>query len=349
VFLEVSVENMAKKKVEKLLAIAKGKKHALIMPHDYADPDAIGAALGLKTLLAEKLGLDATVSFSGVVGRQENRMLCEYLGLQIFPAGELDYDSYDLIAIVDCQPGTGNISLPDERQADIVIDHHPMEGDLDGVKFLDVRLDYGSSATIVTEYLLEAGVKIGKKLATALLYGIKTDAMNFTRKTKESDIKMYLALFNLIDNDALSRIESAGLPREYFQVLRTAVEDAGTYDDVLVSDLGELDNPGMIGELADLFLRAEGSGTVLCFGAYDGRLMISIRSLNPKVHAGRIIRYAVGRRGTAGGHATMAGGQIPLLKDTKKEEDEHRKAVLDKVFSKLSIKGKRKRKITRCT
>lgn len=340
---------MAKKKVEKLLALAEGKKHALIMPHDYADPDAIGAALGIKALLEEKLGLEVTISFSGVVGRQENRMLCEYLGLQISPADGLDYDAFDLIVIVDCQPGTGNNSLPDERQADVVVDHHPLEGNLNGIGFTDVRLDYGSSSTIVTEYLLDAGVKIGKELATALLYGIKTDAMNFTRKTKESDIRMYLALFNLIDNDVLSKIESAGLPKEYFQVLRNAVEDAGTYDDVLVSDMGELDNPGMIGELADLFLRAEGSGTVLCFGVYDGKLMISIRSLDSKVHAGRIIRYAVGRRGTAGGHATMAGGQIPLLKETKKEEDEHRKAVIDRVFSRLSIEGKRKRKITKCT
>jgi nanoRNase/pAp phosphatase (c-di-AMP/oligoRNAs hydrolase) len=333
------------KKVEKLLSVAKGRKKALIMPHDYADPDAIAAALALKTLLQGKLKLESTISFNGVVGRVENKALCDYLDIEIVPSQNIEFDDFDLIALVDCQPGAGNNSLPDHATPDIIIDHHPKEGRLEGVRFLDIRDDCGASSTIMVEYLLAAGVRIGKELATALLYGIKTDAMNFAIKTKERDIGAYHELFKSADIFALNRIESAGLPREYFKVLNEAIRDAGTYDNVLISDLGSVVNPGMIGEFADFFLRTEDVGVVLCFGVYNEKLLISMRSLEPKVNAGRIIRYAVGRRGTAGGHAAMAGGQIHLVEETRKEEQEHKKAVIGRVIERLGIEGKRKRKM----
>lgn len=332
-------------KVGKLLALAKGKKNALIMPHDYADPDAIAAALALKRLLAGKLKLRSTVSFNRVVGRVENRELCEYLKMDISPTDDIDFDDYDFVVLVDCQPGTGNNSLPESRQADAVIDHHPREENLEGVSFIDIQENCGASSTIVTEYLVDAEVKISKPLATALVYGIKTDALNFARKTKEKDIAAYLELFRLADVGQLSRIESAVLPRGYYRDLNDAIKGAGIYDNVLVSDLGAVDHPGMLGEFADLFLRMEDVDIVLCFGVCDEKLLISMRSLEPRIHAGKAIRHAVGKRGTAGGHAAMAGGQIPLLTETKKEESDHKKAVIGRMFERLGIEGKRKRKI----
>lgn len=334
------------KRVEKLLSVAEGRKNALIIPHDYADPDAIAAAMGIKKLFMAKLGLPATIAFEGVVGRAENRALCDCLEIETIPAGKVRFENYDLITLVDCQPGIGNNSLPEDRRADIVIDHHPPEGNLEGASFVDIIEDGGSSSTIVTRYLVHAGVSIDSDLATALIYGIKTDAMNFFRKTGKADINAYLCLFPLADREKMNRIESARLPLEYFGSLRDAIENAGVYDNVLVSDLGDVFDPGLIGEFADLFLRLDDAMTVLCFGIYEGKLLISIRSLDPDVDAGKVIRYAVGKRGTAGGHAAMAGGQIPLTRDTRKEKREHMQAVLDRVFSRLGIEGKRKRGIT---
>ncbi len=336
---------MKKKRVEELLAIAREKKRALIMPHNYADPDAMAAALAIKTLFKKKLKLPSIISFGGGVGRNENRVMCECLNIEITPFKDIDMEDYDLYVLVDCQPSTGNNSFPEDLTAHIIIDHHPPEGVLEGVSFVELREDVGSSSTIVTEYLIDAGVRMDKNLASALLYGIKTDCLNFTRKTREDDLKAYLYLFRFADLEKISLIEGAGLPKEYFKSLNGAVEDAGTYDDVLVSDLGDLSNPGAIGEFADMFLRLEGVNTILCFGVHDDTLLISVRSLKPGVHAGKVIRYAVGKRGTAGGHETMAGGQIRLHTETKKEEDEHKKAVIGRVFNRLGIEGKRKRKI----
>ena len=334
------------KKVDELLSLAAGKKHALIMPHNYADPDAIAAALALKVIFEEKLGLASTISFDGVVGRQENKVLCDVLSLNVSPASSIVFDDYDLIALVDCQPGAGNNALPDTVKADVVVDHHPSDGAIRGGAFVDIRADVGASATILAEYLIDAGIDITPDVATALVYGIKTDSLNLAVKTKKKDLEAYLHLFPLADKDKLKAIESAQLPTEYFATLNDAIEGALVYDHIVVADLDSVDNPGLIGEFADLFLRLIGAETSLCFGVFDEILMISIRTMDTSLHAGRIMKFAVEERGTAGGHAAMAGGQIPLIKETQKEKREHIKTVRDRVFSMLAIEGKRGKSIT---
>ena len=337
--------NKKVKKTDKLLKLAGGKKHALIMPHNYADPDAIAAALALKVLFEAKLGLVSTISFDGVVGRQENKVLCELLSLDIAPASSIVFDDYDLIALVDCQPGAGNNALPSGIRPDIIIDHHLNDGEIKGGAFIDIRDDVGASSTIAAEYLIDSGVDITPDVATALVYGIKTDSLNMAAKTREKDLEAYLHLFPLADKGKLKAIESAQLPAEYFTALNDAIEGAFVYDHIVVADLDGVDNPGLIGEFADLFLRLIGAETSLCFGVFDEVLMISIRTMDSRLHAGRIMKYAVEERGTAGGHAVMAGGQIPLVKETQKEKREHIKAVKDRVFSMLGIEGKRGRRI----
>ena len=63
--------------------------------------------------------------------------------------------------------------------------------------------------------------------------------------------------------------------------------------------------------MADLLLRLEGIRWVLCVGIHDDVLMLSVRTRLAHGAAG-LIRHIVGTRGTAGGHGSMAGGQIPL-------------------------------------
>ena len=69
--------------------------------------------------------------------------------------------------MVDVEPPYFNGRL---RRADIVIDHHPGYT-ADNAAFEDVRVGYGATATIMTEYLIAAEEQISERLATALLYG----------------------------------------------------------------------------------------------------------------------------------------------------------------------------------
>ena len=51
--------------------------------------------------------------------------------------------------------------------------------DTDTAGFADIRPDYQSTSSIMTEYLRAAGLRLTKNLASALFYGIKTDTRHF--------------------------------------------------------------------------------------------------------------------------------------------------------------------------
>ena len=107
------------------LRTLRDRKAALIYTHDNPDPDSLAAAWGLARLFRHQLGIDATIAHGGIVGRAQNRAMVEALGLRLTSTEDLNPDAYDLIALVDSQPATGNNSFPAGHRIDVVIDHHP--------------------------------------------------------------------------------------------------------------------------------------------------------------------------------------------------------------------------------
>src|SRR5262245_21138 len=116
----------ASAKLERLLAVARGRKRALIITHDNPDPDSMAAAVALAYLLERKAGVEARVGYGGIIGRAENIACVKVLKLPVYPVSQLVFDEYDLLGLVDTQPCVGNHSLPPRFTADIVIDHHPL-------------------------------------------------------------------------------------------------------------------------------------------------------------------------------------------------------------------------------
>ena len=111
----------------------------LIYMHDNPDPDALAAAVGLKRLVEHEAGLQATLALGGIVGRAENRAMVDVLKIPLTPIEELSPPSFDVLAIVDSQPGTGNNSLPPDRPVDVVIDHHPLRAESSVAPWCDIR------------------------------------------------------------------------------------------------------------------------------------------------------------------------------------------------------------------
>ena len=62
---------------------------------------------------------------------------------------------FDIIALVDSQPETGNNSLPPGHRIDIVVDHHPPRAGSARAPWCDIRPELGATSTIVFEYLRE--------------------------------------------------------------------------------------------------------------------------------------------------------------------------------------------------
>lgn len=289
-----------------------GRRRCLILTHDNPDPDALASAFALAWLLQEGFGTEATVAFSGVIGRAENRAMLKVLELAPVPLSTLALDDFDAIALVDTQPGSGNNSTPDGRQVAVVIDHHPAKPAAGEACFRDVRPSYGSTATILLEYLRERGLDIPVPIATALFYALKSETQDLGREASEPDRKAYFQLLVRADMRAVARIQRARVPREYFGYFRTAIDQAQVHGTLVLSDLGVVPSPDIVSEIADFLLRLQGIGWSCCFGRHENTLLVSLRTSDPEAHAGSLIRSAVSGLGTAGGHGSMAGAQIPV-------------------------------------
>jgi nanoRNase/pAp phosphatase (c-di-AMP/oligoRNAs hydrolase) len=327
---------MSETHLEALAQVVADRTSVLILPHNDPDPDAIAAAVALRYLLEKKFFTQSQIVYQGHIGRAENKVLARYLNRPLRRIQNSDLSSRSKIALVDTQPGAGNNPLPENRNADIVIDHHSWRSATQSAHFVDVRPELGASATILTEYLQAAEIDIPVEVATALFYGIKTDTMGLSRKASPEDVSAYFYLQPRIDVNALVQIEQSQVPLSYFKSIDNALHAGRVYDNnTIIAYLGKLAYPDLGAEIADFFMRLSGIRWVLCMGVHGDELILSVRSRSKKVGAGWLVQDIIKDRGTAGGHGTMAAGHIDL---NSSKDPENLAADLEKAML-LSLKG----------
>ncbi len=296
--------------LDRALSALRGRKHALICTHDNPDPDGMAAMEGMRVLL-DRGGTRGTLGLGGIIGRAENRAMVQVLGIPMVPMDRIDPANFDLVVLIDTQPGAGNNSLPTDLRVDIVIDHHPQRTDLPAdIQWCDIRPSIGASSTIVFAYLRRCGVPIDKRLATAFLYALKTETRDLAREASPAERSAYLELMGLADHELLQRIASPKVPREHFAALQRAIERTQVVGKLLLCDLGELDYPDLVAEVADLLQRYQGARWVLVGGHHHGRGVLSLRTDHRDGGAGSVMKAIVDGDGTAGGHGMIAGAQL---------------------------------------
>lgn len=299
-------------KIEKLYELVSKKRRILILTHNNPDPDSLASAFALKYIFRVRCHVDSVIAYGGIVGRAENRAMVKHLRLDIRPITNFAIKNFSVIALVDSQPGAGNNILPKSVLPTIVIDHHrPIRAKSKKVPFADIRTGYGSTSTIVTEYLRESGISnIDRNVATALLYGIKSDTRDLGRGTGSKDMDAFLYLYPRVRFKILSKIEHPELSRTHFKIFERTIKAAMIYRDVVISVVDALDTPDSLAEMADLLIRLEGIKWSLCLGIYRGNVYFSVRTTNMKLRADRIVQNMVKRIGSAGGHDMVAAGKI---------------------------------------
>jgi nanoRNase/pAp phosphatase (c-di-AMP/oligoRNAs hydrolase) len=300
------------RRFRRLVETLSGVERLLILTHDHPDPDALAAAFLLRRIARHALAIECEIGYGGLIGRAENRAMVAELRIPVRPIGEVRGDRYDAIALVDTQPGTPNHSLPADRSAQIVFDHHPQRRSTREVPFSDVRPGYGAVATMLAEYLPAAGLEADRRLATAIFYAIRSETQNLGRESTPADARLFAEIFGTVDNRLLSRIEQAPFTRDYVVILDEALRATRLYGDVAITPLQRVPYPDVPAELADLLLRVDGARAVLAMGGHRGQLYLSLRTRGTRANAGRLLQRIVGEEGRAGGHGRMAGGRIDL-------------------------------------
>ncbi len=322
-----------------------GSKRFLLLCHNNPDPDSIASAFGFQFLLNKKFGVRSIIGYGGVVTRAENKAMIHRLRINMVQLLRVKPSDFFAIAAMDLQPGTGNNLLhAHKRSATIVIDHHPLRKSALKAEFHDVRPDYGATSTIITEYIVAAGLTPTRSVANALLYGIKTDTNALVRGACKSDFSAFKYLFPLTNPRMIRKIEKPSLPLEYFQEYQRGLSHTVIYRDVAVSWVGSIRSEAIIPELADVLLRIEGVKWSLCMGAIDKDLLIlSMRSTSRSLDADKVMRRLAGKCGSAGGHRQMAGGQIPLTGKTTAEMEELQRKLVTKLLKTIDRDGARPR------
>lgn len=331
-------------KLAKLRSLCHRSRNLVIVIQDHPDPDAVAGAVALRQIV-NRFGITCSIAHGGMVGRAENRALIQYLGINLRQLRELSMDSFDLIALVDTQPETGNNQLPEGVKPQIIIDHHPRRQASRNVKFSDIRKGYGATSTILCEYLQAAKIHPEPRLATALLYGILSDTSDLGRETARADIEANLWLNSKANLRILSQIRKSSLDCDYFKMLYQALGNARIYDERIFVDIGYSENPDRSGEIADLLVRKEEALWCLCLIRNAERIILSLRGNDQEKDAGELIREIVGDYGTSGGHLSYAGAQIPISDKTGGQTDDVVHDIRDRFLSQTGDKKSRGRRL----
>ena len=299
-----------------LLALLRGRKRLLVMTHTNPDPDSLGSAMGLCELAEQVAGIPSTIAMTGQILRAENQAMVRELEIPLTAVADVDFAAHDCIALVDAQPAFGNTLVPTGTKLDIVVDHHvcadPNQQHTE-VPFHDVRIGIGATSTVVTSYLMEAGVQPSRRVATALAYGLRTDTADLSRNVSDLDLRAFDFLLPHVDRQKMVAITRPRLPPAYYVTLRAALSKVRIYGDLVLCSIGRTRSAEMVAEVADLLIRMQGARAVFCGGMADNTYFVSVRTDPAYADAWRLIREAIGDEpGSCGGHGSVAGGSIRL-------------------------------------
>jgi nanoRNase/pAp phosphatase (c-di-AMP/oligoRNAs hydrolase) len=290
-----------------------GNDHVLIVIN--ADPDAIASAMAVSRLLWRKV-LNVTISHINTINRPDNLAMIRLLGVTLVPFEEIEVDQFSRVVIVDSQPDHNEHMA--ELKPDVIIDHHPDSAAK--APFLDIRPNYGATATILTEYLRAAKIKPSAKLATGLYHGIKTDTNDFKGQTQIEDVREFQYLFRHANIHLARKIEKADLRFDFLKYFKIALQNMHRRKNKVYIHLGSVVNPDVCVLIADFFMRVNTVTWSIVSGICDKKLTIIFRNDGIRKNAGKVAKEGFGKLGNAGGHKNMARAEI-ALNDLKEHVD----------------------------
>jgi nanoRNase/pAp phosphatase (c-di-AMP/oligoRNAs hydrolase) len=295
-------------KLDQLLDLLQKSQRWLVLIN--ADPDAMASALALKRILAGRVD-EVGIAHVNEVSRPDNLAMIRLLRIPTKRYTPLLRAQYDKFALVDSQPH----HHPDFRDVpfSIVVDHHPrVDGSPVRADFVDIIAEYGSNSTIFTEYLYNLNIRPGKLLATALLYGIKTDTQSFERDFHDMDMRAFRYLAKFYSRAILHKIIRSEFKLEWLAYFAQAFRKIKIFGNTIYIFMGKVESSDILVILADFFLRVHGLSSTIISGIFDDKLVVIFRGDGLRQDMGKYAQRLFREYGSAGGHRTMARAEIPL-------------------------------------
>ncbi len=299
--------SVTRQKVQQYQHYFRDADRVLILTHNDPDPDALASGLALRTIL-RRTRQTAIIGCLQGVSRPENLRMLKLLDLQYEVITPEQCATFDKIALVDVQPHYFPGLLP---HADLVIDHHPEQTGYSAV-YKDIRPEYGSTSTILTEHMRAVDIDISERVATAMLYAIKSDTLFFNRQANRADLDAFSYLYPLSDATMIRKMEGAEITGERLDYVIKAWQTGRMVEHVFCAFLGEPPREDFIPYVADFYLQLETVQWTIVCGVVNDTFVVSVRNLGYSRNAGDFVRRWFNDIGSAGGHRTMAKAVVPL-------------------------------------
>ncbi len=298
----------AKERLTEFLAVFDKEDEVLIILN--ADPDAIASALAVKKILRYHVK-SVTIAYPNEIRRLSNLAMLDLLKIQTAKLRNIKVGDYSKKVILDSQPT--HLPAFEGIEFDAVIDHHPASRGWEA-PYVDIRKDYGATASMMVEYLRAASLKPSVALATALYYAIKVDTNNFEKKTVPADAISFRYLYNIANHNLMRKIELSELRRSELNYFKTAFASYKISKRRLYVHVGRVRSPDVLVIIADFFKRVHDIAWVLVSGVHGERLVVIIRCDGYKKNAGTLATRVFGKLGVAGGHRQAARAEVPFKK-----------------------------------
>ena len=191
----------------------------LILLHNEPDPDALAAGLALRNVLRRTR---TTAIIGALQGHHAARRTSGWPTCSTSrsrPSRPMSSPASTAL-----RPWTSSRTISEGLlpRVDLVVDHHPEQPGYTAV-FKDIRADYGSTCTILTEHLRAVDVNISERTATAMLYAIKSDTLFFARQTNRLDLEAFSFLYPLADPALIRKMEGAEITLERLEHVTRAL------------------------------------------------------------------------------------------------------------------------------
>jgi len=299
-----------------------------------ADPDASASAMAVKRLLWRNTA-NVTISNINVIKRPDNLAMVRLLSVKLIHINDIVLDKYNRFVIVDSQPDHNELFKKFTPQ--VIIDHHPETGCK--APFLDIRSNYGATASIMTEYLRIAKIKPSSKLATGLYYAIKTDTQNFQRQTLLADLQAFQFVFRHANSHLAQKIEQSELRFDFLKYFKTALEEMCVRRNRVFVHLGPVANPDVCVLIADFYMKVNPIKWSIVSGLFDNKLIVVLRNDGIRKNAGKVAKQSFGSFGSAGGHKSTARAEISITDLQLQVDHTDNKGVLNWVIGRIEKKA----------
>jgi nanoRNase/pAp phosphatase (c-di-AMP/oligoRNAs hydrolase) len=319
--------SLTRLKVQQYQRFFSDADRVVIVLHNDPDPDAMASGLALRNVLRRTKQTAVIAALQGVT-RPENQRMMNLLDIHVEIMTPDQITAFDRIAMVDVQPHYFGTAID---RVDLVIDHHPEQSGYQAV-YKDIRVDYGSTSTILTEHLRAVDANISERTATAMLYAIKSDTLFFNRQANRVDIEAFSYLYPLADATLIKKMEGAEITMDRLEYVLKARQHGRMEEQVFCAFLGNAPREDFIPYVADFYLQLENVKWTIVAGIVNDSLVMSVRNLGYSRNAGEFVRKYFNDIGSAGGHRAMAKAVVPLARFKEKfgavQADEFTERVL---------------------